>query len=208
MARQRKVFIERLQGLSGFDSRRSVCGAAGRGTAWPGNARQGKVFHSQERSMLFQKSADTKILESVLGELEIGQMATYGALSASIGRDVRKFAIGALNTARRTLFREKQMVFDVEVGKGVKRLDDSQIVDSVEADRQRIRRRARRTIDKLACVEFEKLSEGQKRKHVVASAQFGALQMFSDTNAAKKIAAKANGAKVIPIGDTLKLFGG
>ena len=156
--------------------------------------------------MKFQKSADTRIIENVLSELKIGELATYEQLSKAIGRDVRKYAIGALQSARKSLLNTKQIVFGVDDNVGVRRLDDSQIVQSTGLDRLKMQRHANRTIKKLSCVNYEGLSEPDKKRHIVASAQMGALALFSGKNAEKKIASKAE-SKPIAIGKTLKLFG-
>jgi hypothetical protein len=169
-------------------------------------ARRDKVFYTKENDMKFQKSADTRIIENVLSELKIGEIATYDTLSKAIGRDVRKFAQGAIATARKSLLNTKQFVFGVETNIGLRRLDDSQIVESTESDRVKMQRHANRTIKKLTCVNFEGLSEQDKKRHIVASAQMGAMALFSGKNAEKKIATKVD-TKPLAIGETLKLFG-
>lgn len=155
--------------------------------------------------MKFEKSADTKVLEHVLAEMKVGDLMTYESLSKSIGRNVREFALAALYSARRSLQRNKRMVFACEDGVGIKRLDDSGIVDSVEFDRKSLLKRANRTMDKLGCVNFEGLTEDQKRKHTAAAAQMGVVAMFSSKASTKKIESKITG-KPLAIGETLNLF--
>lgn len=157
--------------------------------------------------MNFEKSADTKILESVLSEAKVGDMVTYDVLSKAIGRDVRQFALPSLRSARQGLLNSKGMVFGVETNVGYKRLDDSEIVDSTESDRRRLKRAANRSIKKLSVVAFDNLTLEQKKKHTVASAQMGAIAMFSGKTAAKKIEAKVNDGKTtLAIGETLSMF--
>jgi len=183
-------------------------GMARHGVARLGSARQGKVFLTRRFEMRFLKSADAKILESVLSECAIGQTVTYEELSKAIGRDVRVFAKGALDTARKGCFREKKAVFGVETNVGFIRLDDSQIVSSSDKDVTKIRRSARRSLNKLEVVDFNSLSEPMKKKHVAMSAQIGVVQFFSTTSAAKKIeGVVSNKTSILPIGETLKLFG-
>lgn len=159
--------------------------------------------------MQFQKSNDTKVLENVLKEVAVGSVVTYEDLSRAIGRDVREFAYQALQSARRALVRESRIVFGVETSIGLVRLNDSGIVKCTEQDRKLIQRRANRTIEKLHCAEFEKLTNEEKRQHVTASAQMGAISMFASKAASKKIASSVKDqSSVIPIGETLKLFGG
>ena len=157
--------------------------------------------------MNFQKSADTKILESVLGEANVGDLITYETMSKSIGRDVRLFALPSLRSARQGLLKTKQIVFGVENGVGYRRLDDSQIVDSTEADRRRMKRAANRSIRKLSVVDFDNLTPEKKKQHVVASAQIGAIAMFSGSSATKRISQSVDENKTtIAIGETLSMF--
>ena len=157
--------------------------------------------------MLHEKSSDTKILESVLSEMKIGDFISYEQLSKSIGRDVRKFAIGALQTARLAMQRDHKMVFGVDRGSGLRRLNDEQIVDASELGRRKLQRTAKREIKKLETVEFDKLTEPTKRKHIAASAQMGVIAMFSGKSSSKRIEkAVESTASNLAIGETLKLF--
>jgi len=158
--------------------------------------------------MNFEKSSDTKTLESVLVEAQIGDMITYDMLSKAIGRDVRDFALASLTSARRSLQQSKGFVFGVEHNVGLKRLNDSEIVKSTEYDRNKMRRAAKRSLKKLSVVDFDKLAPEEKRQHVVASAQMGAIEMFAGKKAMAKIESKVDDTKrTLPIGETLRLFG-
>lgn len=157
--------------------------------------------------MIHEKSADTKILESLLAEAKIGDMVTYEAMSKAIGRDVREHALSSLRTARRGLEKEKRIVFGVEKNVGLKRLQDSEIVATAEASRKHLQRTAKRSLTRLAAVEFEKLNEDDRRRHVTYSAQMGAVAMFAAKSSTNKIESKVNGSsRDLPIGETLKLF--
>lgn len=157
--------------------------------------------------MQFEKSADTKILENVLAEAKVGQTFTYSELSAAIGRDVREHALASLRTARRGVLKSKGFVFAVERDIGLVRLDDVGILKSMEFDRRRLQRGAKRSLRKLTVVDFENLAEEDKRKHIVASAQMGAIAMFSHKTASRKIESHVTTHKQLPIGETLKMFG-
>lgn len=155
--------------------------------------------------MRFEISADRKIIENMLENTEVGQLVTYEALSKAIGRDVRTYASGALQGARKALL-QKRIVFDCESKVGLVRLNDAQIIDSTESERARIMRASKRGLQKLASVEFSKLSDEEKKKHVARSAVFGTLTMFSTASSVKKIENHAT-VKEMAIGETLKLFG-
>lgn len=186
------------------------------GQCWAGRVRVGssktrqginKLEITMNKKLTFEKSSDTKILESVLGEAKIGQMVTYEELSTAIGRDVRKFALPSLRSARRGLLKSKDFVFGCESGVGLRRLNDSQIIDSAEDDRKRMKRAATRSLQKLSVVDFETLPPVKKKQHTVAAAQMGAIAMFSSTSSRKRIEASVNESKsTLAIGETLSLF--
>jgi hypothetical protein len=157
--------------------------------------------------MNFEKSADTKVLEHVLSEVAVGEMVTYEQLSKAIGRDVREHALPSLSSARRGLLNQKKYVFGIEHNVGLRRLNDSQIVDASESDRAKLKRAANRAISKLAVVNFDQLPADKKRQHTIASAQMGAVAMFAGKTATKKIASSVNDSKTtLAIGETLKMF--
>ncbi len=181
-------------------------GEARRGLAWSGKLRQGFYFSHWSTEVLHEKSSDTKILETVLKEAKVGDTITYEALSKAIGRDVRTHAQGALNTARKTML-GNGFVFGIERTIGLVRLNDVQIVDSIESDRLRVQRIGKRSITKLGKVKFELLDNEQKRKHTTMAAQMGAITMFALKSSTNKIESnvKAN-SETLAIGETLSLF--
>lgn len=157
--------------------------------------------------MIHEKSQDTKIIESVLAESQVGDLVTYDSLSKAIGRDVRKFAVGSIASARHSLLRDKRFVFGVERGKGLIRLADGQVVEAVQHDRMRVHRTAKRALKKLETVSFSELKESEKKQHIAASAQFGVLAMFANKTSSTRIEkAVESTANNLPIGETLKLF--
>lgn len=157
--------------------------------------------------MQYQKSADTKIIESALAEASVGDTVTYETLSKAIGRDVRQFAWNAVSTARNSLLNEKKFVFGIEKNVGLVRLNDSQIVDTSESDRRKMKRAAGRSIRKLGVVDYAKLTDDKKKQHTIAAAQMGAISMFAGKSATKKIATKVNeGKETLAIGETLAMF--
>jgi hypothetical protein len=169
--------------------------------AWHGDSRQG-IF-----TMQFEKSADTKVLEHLLSTAAVGDTITYDAMSKALGRDVRKFALNALRSARGWVLREKKFVFEVDANVGYTRLNDGAIVKTSALDRKRISRIAKRSLTKLSVVDFAKLDDESKKTHIVFSAQMGAVAMFASKSALTKIESKINnGSQSLPIGETLRMF--
>lgn len=156
--------------------------------------------------MIHEKSSDTKVIENVLSELAVGDLITYDQISAAIGRDVRKFAFPSLGSARRFLLHANSMVFGVERGVGLRRLNDSEIVSTVEDDRRKVQRASHRSLKKLSVVNYSGLTNEDKRRHTVAAAQIGAIAMFASKNSEKKIASHVKTQETVAIGETLKLF--
>jgi hypothetical protein len=157
----------------------------------------------------FVKSHDASVIESLLSETKVGDTVTFQKMSEAIGRDVRKFAHGAMNTARKCLLRDKRIVFDSVRDVGLVRLGDAEIVKSSTSDVQSIKRKSMKRIQKLSCVVFENLTDDAKRQHLALSSQLGVIAMFSANGSTKKIEShvKPNSSQ-LAIGETLKLFGG
>ena len=133
---------------------------------------------------------------------------TYDELSKLLGRDVRQFCMSNVASARRTLVSES-IFFDCLTNEGYKRLTNEEAVTASDHYRTRAKKAARRGLTHLANVPFDSLSDEAKRKHLTASAQLGAIELFSSTKSSKKIeTAIGNNNHKMALGETLKLFGG
>ena len=156
--------------------------------------------------MQFEKSADTKVIESRLKEAKVGDLITYDELSRILGRDVREFAYGALTSARKAML-ASGVVFGTESKVGIKRLDDLQIINSTESDRKRLQRIGKHSLRKLSAVKFENLTEESKRKHTTMAAQMGAIAMFASKSTTARIETNVKPtSETLAIGETLKIF--
>lgn len=76
----------------------------------------------------FQKTSDTVIIEAIFRDCKVGEQVTYEQMSTAIGRDVRKHARGAINSARKAVLSERKMVFDSIPNVGYIRLSDTNII--------------------------------------------------------------------------------
>lgn len=154
------------------------------------------------------KSADTKIIEHRLRSTSPGDVVTYDEMSVLLGRDVREFCYGNIQTAIRTLIKES-IFFDCVVGKGYKRLNEAESVAALEHYRVKARRAVRRGIVHLQHIEADKLSEQDKMKYFAMGTQLQAMELFSSSKATNRIeSAVKDVSKQMAIGETLKLFGG
>ena len=150
-------------------------------------------------------SADAKALHERLLKVAVGELVGYDALTAEIGRDVRKLGYGALQTARRRVLKQKQYVFGTVANEGLRRLNDVEKVGLGEDGRRRMRRLARRTQELVSSVDdFDALPEHVKIQHHAHMSLHGAAYSLFSTSSMKKIseAVKSNGE--LPLARTLK----
>ena len=134
----------------------------------------------------FKLSSDSVAVMRVLEHVAIGEVVSYATISEAIGRDITKFR-NALESARRAVQRDKQMIFDVVRGIGMARLNDSDIVDLSDKARAHVRRHARRTAKKLVCVNYEALSREKQTKHNAALSMFGVISELSSPGSVKRL---------------------
>lgn len=156
-----------------------------------------------------QLSIDARLLTDRLLKTPIGQVATYADLSETISRDVTSATgRGALRTARRVAQREKGAVFDCVRNVGLKRLDDVGIVEGSTMTTARIRRTARRGMERLAAVQnFDGMPNAAKIQHNATMSVLGAIRSLAGPMSIKKIEDKVAAAP-LPTADTLKIFAG
>ena len=156
--------------------------------------------------MRFQKSNNTTTIESVLRECKVGEVITYAQLTKAIGVDIRDNGRGALTTARRVLLRDEQIVFGTITNVGLRRLADNEIIATTDSDASRVRRIAQFGLSKLASVKFENLPRDDQQKHIVSSAQLGAIRHFTKIKTVNRIARSVVSTEHLQVGETLKMF--
>lgn len=194
--------------LSGSEETRR--GWAGHDAARRGKARHGNGYlqgNQMAKTGLFEKSADTLIVENRLRNTTAGDVVTYGELTKLLGRDVRTFCKANVIGARHTLEGES-IFFDTIAGEGLKRLTESEAVTKTAPSYvNRAKNAANRGMRVLAHVQYDSLDEATKRKHLSTSAQLGAIKLFVSAKATKAIESKVTEtSKQLAIGETLKLF--
>lgn len=95
--------------------------------------------------IITELSADARAVADVLIATPVGQVVTFKAIAATLGRDVRNCR-HIMTTARRVAEREAGAIFTSERGQGYRRLEADRVADVVAPTaRATIRRRARRT---------------------------------------------------------------
>ena len=119
----------------------------------------------------FSIHPDTRFLYQLLEKLTIDEEITYAEISTQAGFPVDGSS-RPLQSAKRMLLKEDR-VFETIRGKGVKRLNDQDIVKSTQAENAAIRNKARRGARKLTSVQdFSKLSNAEQLEYSVKMAGF------------------------------------
>lgn len=130
---------------------------------------------TENKKAIAELSVDTQVIIGLLKKCEVGQMITYASLSQAIGRNVQTAARHITESARDIVQRDYHMVFSCVLNEGLKRLDDTAIVELHRGSTARISRHAARTIRKMSCAEYERLSQSQKVQFNVGVSVLGAI---------------------------------
>ena len=155
-----------------------------------------------------EQSVDTRLLVALLQKAEIGQVFNYTELSERLGRSIMG-AEPSLSSARRIVQRDFDIVFDVIRGQGIKRLSDAEIVALGDTLPGRVRRTARRMVQKIAKAKDGELSKDQiTQRNAVVSMAGALIHMASKSNMAKLEDAVRVNAGELAVGKTLELFKG
>lgn len=156
----------------------------------------------------FKRSIDTQTVVDRLRASEIGDLVTYASISEALGRDVTNGARSVLQSARRIVLNEDQMVFGVVTRVGLKRLSDVEIVDAAHSSVRHVNRTAKRSARKLACVQrFSELPADKKLLHQTHMTLFSAIGAITKESGVKKLEGAVNTAgDALPLGKTLEAF--
>lgn len=152
-------------------------------------------------------SLDAQLIRDRLYKAEVGETVTFAELDELIGRDVRKKAISAMNTARKHALKNRRVVFTSVHGVGIKRMTDVEVVDGAACDVKHIRRSARRAAVKLTTVDFGTLPNEKKVEHNAQLSVLGVIDQFSSKSALTLTKARVQEAsEVLPVGRMLEAF--
>lgn len=151
---------------------------------------------------MFSMKLETKTLVSLmLAKLDY-ELLTYKDLSAAIGMDVRRGpGYAYLSSAMRHILSDKQIVFEVVRGQGVRRAKPDEIVDNGGAAIRRMNRHARRSVRKISALsqeEYESLPNDKRIKHNVRISILGAVAACSTEKAELRVEAATKSAPLPP----------
>jgi len=147
------------------------------------------------------------LLIAHLQTIEPGATTTYEHMDKITGLNIREHR-HILTAARKKLLADKQMVFGVVSGAGLKRLDSEGIVNVGQTVIKKISRTSKRAMTTVAAANYDELSDVSKVKCVVSMT---VLNLVSKTATKKVQNALADGItkatpKMIPMSDTLALL--
>lgn len=133
---------------------------------------------------------------------------SYEALNSACGRNVQSEASHCLRTARDTILREDNEVWEVDRMVGIRRLKGYEITAVGAQTLKSIRRKSRKGVRKLAATNFESLSNEEKIRHNSTAAMLGAMTHLSTTKSVARIdAVQTTQPRRVDFSETMKLFG-
>jgi hypothetical protein len=150
------------------------------------------------KKTIAEVSSETLQCESVLAALKVGESVSYDVLRAAMNRDPQENGRAMITSARRRLLRDKNMVFGVLSGEGIKRLGDVEMIGHGDNVIQRIRRSARRGMTVVLSVEnFHGLPENLKLKHNTTAVVLGSVGVLTGRPGQRKLAGKIANARAL-----------
>lgn len=162
------------------------------------------------KKLSFEKSVDTRLLETRLAKAEIGDTVTYGEMCEILGKeDVNDFR-HSLQSAIRSLRRDHSIDFGVVRGVGMVRLDDAGIAKTADPVLESVRRKCKRAADRLTLVDASKLANEDRKDFLVKFSVLGTIASVTKRKAVEKITAAQpdNIDGILPVGRTLEAFKG
>lgn len=153
----------------------------------------------------FRLGVDTQTLLKYLETIPVGEIVSYEVLGNLIGCDVQSDR-GSLESARRLLVRDNQIVFGVVRGVGLKRLNPSEVVEQEGETVTKIRRATKRSLKRLASADFDSLSKPDQNKHRLVSATLGAIAVCSSQKAHNRLEQRIQSNGQLDAVEALKLF--
>ena len=154
----------------------------------------------------FHASAETQAVVKRLLNTQVGDIVTWDEIGKTANTGSMLAIRSASASARRILLRENAYVFSAVHGIGIKRLDDSEIVDLGRARVTHVRRYTRKTKGILSSFDITKLTPEKKTEALLLQAQTGAIELSSSLATSNKLEQKILQGSQLQVGDILSLF--
>lgn len=154
-----------------------------------------------------ENETDIETIARLLKAASIGATVTYEAMTDAIGRDIQDHRHLLLAAQRRTE-EEIGALFGTVRGEGVKRLPSDEVASVGSHTIRRIRRAARRGMQRLTVVRANDLPMDDARKIIAQRSQLGAIALVSDNRSTPAIqrSVDAMDGTTVPAGRVLDLF--
>jgi hypothetical protein len=148
------------------------------------------------------RSADTEIIIKLLEDLKPGELITYEDISKAIGRNILDCR-GILYTAIKAILREGDVIQAVR-GVGVKKAQTDEILSEGDRAQRRIRKTARRGIQRVACAKD--LTRAQLQRRDFNQSMLGVFYALTERGVKRRIEARATTQGEIPPAKMLEVF--
>lgn len=166
------------------------------------------IDHGDKRPS-FTTSLETQLLIERLRQMEAGEVVNYNEFSDLISQNVQHEGYAVMKSARDICQRDYQIVTAPVYNVGIKRLTDPETIASGADVCTRVRRAAKRGIDRITAVsDFNSLSDADKLRHNATISGLALIRMLTRPRALDRIASAVNTAQTgqLPIARTLELF--
>ena len=157
----------------------------------------------------FVKSEQRERIEAHLSAVKVGEKTPYEAIAAAGCVSIKELKDrGILYAAKQALEKNEHIVFGTITRFGLVRLDNPEVVDSIDNGMRRMRRASKRMASRLVqCVDYDALSREQQTKHNVRLAQVGVMYLISDKRSERRLKEYVNVSnEQLNMGQTLELL--
>jgi len=169
-------------------------------------------FNGEKHRSYFERAEDTNLFVTALSEVadnltklpDKEPFISYDDLAKVVGRKI-KGADGNLQSARKVLLNERDVIFVCVRTKGLKIASSPEIIEGAKAKTRSAGRLASRTLRHLTCCDFSKLSTMQQLEHNVTATVMSVLQHVTKRATVKQLSGQVEKVqKRLPINETLK----
>lgn len=163
------------------------------------------MFTKENWKTIREASADVMLLDAILNKVAVGTTATYEEITKCVGRS-KESSRGIISAAMRRQL-NKGRVWEAVRGLGYKLCDDSTIVTVAKGGLRSIHRKASKSMKKLKCATYDKLTPDEKVSHNTSASIYAIMSHVTHGSNIKKLSENVKVAQAqLPTAKTLELF--
>lgn len=136
-----------------------------------------KTAEPKSERLTIELSQETRLAVLTLRAAEVGETIKYATLSEAVGKDIRQHR-HILYSAMRILLRER-IVFGCVEGTGMRRLNDTEKVGTLDDRLARMRRSTRLGMKVLTSVDYNGLPATTRIRHNAGLSVLGAIGLMA-----------------------------